>query len=201
MVHLRRVLLLSALMTVCMGIPVVYAQDAPKEELSGFDLRVKNWGLECRQKIIAQFELLLTSGKLTTGQLFDTFYIPVPNSDPPRYSTQYDKLSDEVVQNILDEYLAKSNRLVYVVIVDRNGYLPTHNTKFQQPLTGDSAEDLKNNRAKRIFNDRTGIAAAKNKKPYLLQSYARDTGEKMHDLSVPIFIQGRHWGAVRIGYK
>ena len=47
----------------------------------------------------------------------------------------------------------------------------------------------------------TGLAAARNTEPYLLQKYARDTGEKMADLSVPIFIRNQHWGAVRIGYK
>jgi methyl-accepting chemotaxis protein len=28
----------------------------------------------------------------------------------------------------------------------------------------------------------------------------RDTGEIMNDISTPLIIQGRHWGAVRIGY-
>jgi methyl-accepting chemotaxis protein len=58
-----------------------------------------------------------------------------------------------------------------------------------------------NNRTKRIFNDRTGLAAAQNTAPFLIQKYQRDTGETMADLSVPIFIDGRHWGAVRIGYR
>ncbi|MBT7088489.1 chemotaxis protein, partial [bacterium] len=35
---------------------------------------------------------------------------------------------------------------------------------------------------------------------FLLQIYIRDTGEIMADLSVPVFVLGRHWGAVRIGY-
>jgi hypothetical protein len=35
----------------------------------------------------------------------------------------------------------------------------------------------------------------------LLQTYRRDTGEVMHDLSVPIFLKGRHWGGFRMGYK
>ncbi|WP_274534870.1 hypothetical protein [Salinivibrio kushneri] len=34
----------------------------------------------------------------------------------------------------------------------------------------------------------------------LLQTYKRDTGEVMHDLSVPLFVAGQHWGAVRMGY-
>jgi methyl-accepting chemotaxis protein len=37
--------------------------------------------------------------------------------------------------------------------------------------------------------------------PFLIQNYQRDTGETMADLSVPVVIQGKHWGAVRIGYR
>lgn len=33
-----------------------------------------------------------------------------------------------------------------------------------------------------------------------MQTYKRDTGEVMHDLSVPIRVNGRHWGGFRIGY-
>jgi methyl-accepting chemotaxis protein len=42
---------------------------------------------------------------------------------------------------------------------------------------------------------------AKNQKPSLFQTYVRDTGEILNDLSMPIMIGGRHWGAVRIGFK
>ena len=34
-----------------------------------------------------------------------------------------------------------------------------------------------------------------------LQTYRRDTGEIMQDLSVPIYVQGRHWGGFRLGYR
>ncbi len=37
--------------------------------------------------------------------------------------------------------------------------------------------------------------------PFLLQTYKRDTGEIMHDMSVPIRVKGRHWGGFRIGYR
>ncbi|WP_205297886.1 GAF domain-containing protein [Pantoea sp. Cy-639] len=30
---------------------------------------------------------------------------------------------------------------------------------------------------------------------------ARDTSELMHDLSVPIIVQGRHWGGLCLGYR
>ncbi len=85
--------------------------------------------------------------------------------------------------------------------VDVNGYLPTHNSRYSRPLTGIGDTDTKWNRTKRLFSDRTGLAAAHNKEPYLLQRYSRDTGEVMSDLSVPVIIRNRHWGAIRIGYR
>jgi len=91
--------------------------------------------------------------------------------------------------------------LVFAVLVDRNGYLPTHNQRYSQPLTGNLAQDLVNNRTKRIFNDRTGYAAARNRAPFLIQRYQRDTGEVMADLSVPVMVNGTQWGSVRLGYR
>jgi methyl-accepting chemotaxis protein len=35
----------------------------------------------------------------------------------------------------------------------------------------------------------------------LIQTYKRDTGEIIHDLSVPIYVGGQQWGGFRIGYK
>ena len=64
---------------------------------------------------------------------------------------------------------------------------------------------LGNCRNRRIFNDRTGLAAGRNTKPFLLQTYRRDMGggnfSLMKDLSAPIIINGRHWGGLRIGFK
>ncbi len=191
-------LLLVIALAVTSSIPISHAQVA---ELKGFDLQVKTWAEECRKEVIDQMELLITSGKLSLGQLFDTFYIPIPGTTPQKFNTQYDKYLDESIQAILDKYLEKSDKLVFVVATDKNGYVPTHNTKYSQPLTGDKDKDLVGNRTKRLFNDRTGLAAAKNSEPYILQKYNRETGEQMADLSIPIMIRNQHWGAIRIGYK
>lgn len=192
------VTLISALMCLSCLIPITSAQVV---ELKGMDLQVKTWAEECRKEVTDQMELLITSGKLSLGQIFDTFYIPIPGTTPQKFNTQYDKYLDEAIQNILDKYLEKSDRLIFVVATDKNGYVPTHNTKYSQPLTGDKDKDLVGNRTKRLFNDRTGLAAAKNTEPYLLQKYNRETGEQMADLSIPIMIRNQHWGAIRIGYK
>ena len=155
----------------------------------------------CRDEIRNEMEKLISSNQVSVAQMFDTFYIPIPDTNPQKFKTQYDHLTDEVFRFILDEYLERDKRILFVVAVDRNGYLPTHNTKYSKPLTDDQDFNTKNNRTKRMFNDRTGLAAARNTNPYLLQKYSRDTGEMLADLSVPITIKGKHWGALRIGYK
>ena len=177
--------------------PCSFAQD-----LNEFDKQVKQWAMECRDEVAGQFNLLLTSGKLSVPQLFDTFYIPIPNTNPQKYRTQYDLLSDGVVQPIIDKYREYSKNVLAVYIVDQNGYVPTHNSHFSKPLTGYPDVDIKINRTKRMFNDRTGLAAARNSEPYLVQPYRTDAGSSvLTDMSVPITIQGRHWGAVRVVYK
>ena len=157
----------------------------PAEEA---EAKIKALAVQCQAEVRAQFEFLVTSGKLTMAQMFDTFYIPIPDTDPQKFRTQYDTLCDSVIQGILDKYLEKDPRLFFVVAVDRNGYLPTHNSRSRD-------------RAKRIFNDRTGLAAARNTEPVLVQKYFRDTGETIYDLSVPIYVHNKHWGAIRFGFK
>jgi methyl-accepting chemotaxis protein len=168
--------------------------------LDAFDQRVKGWAESCSGEISAQFEQLLAAKKLSLAQLFDTFYIPIPNTSPQKFHTQYDQVTEKVLQPILDKYLELDERLVFVVAVDVNGYLPTHNSRYSRPLTGVGDTDAKWNRAKRIFNDRTGLAAARNREPFLLQRYSRDTGEEISDMSVPLLVQNKPWGALRIGY-
>ena len=57
----------------------------------------------------------------------------------------------------------------------------------------------------RLFTDRNAIRIGANTKPVLLQTYRRDMGGGqfvlMKDLSSPIFVRGRHWGAFRMGFR
>jgi methyl-accepting chemotaxis protein len=91
--------------------------------------------------------------------------------------------------------------MIYAGAVDINGYFPTHNKCFSKPLTGNPETDMVNNRTKRMFDDPTGIRCAQHTNKFLLQTYKRDTGEIMHDVSAPIFVKGKHWGGFRIGFK
>jgi methyl-accepting chemotaxis protein len=142
----------------------------------------------------------VSNNRFTLDEVFDTNYVPIPNTNPQKYHTKYDAYLDKSIQETEDEYL-KDEQVVFAVLVDRNGYLPTHNTVYSKPLTGDQEKDKVGNRTKRLFNDPVGLAAAKNEKELLKQVYARDTGEKMWDISAPVFVKGKHWGGFRIGFS
>jgi methyl-accepting chemotaxis protein len=147
------------------------------------------------------FEEAIARGQISREALFDRRYKPIPNTDPQKHTTSFDLFTDRVLPDLQEGLLAAMPQLVYAGAVDNNGYFPTHNKKFSQPLTGDYETDFVNNRTKRIFNDRTGARCGSNVEPFLLQTYKRDTGEVMHDLSVPIYVGGKHWGGFRMGYR
>ena len=146
------------------------------------------------------FDNAIDSGLMTVADAFDRDYVEIKGYDfggKPKYHTRYDAFTDRAVLVFQDKFLDHKDFL-FAVGVDVNGYLPTHNTRFQKPVTGDPEQDLAGNRTKRKFDDAVGIAAARSTEPTLVQVYARDTGETMWDVSAPIFVKGRHWGAFRV---
>ena len=143
-------------------------------------------------------EEAIDNGVFSVKDAFDTDYMVIPNFDPAKYHTKYDSYTDKALLTLQDEMLKNPN-IAFAVTVDKNGYLPTHNSKFQQPITGDKEKDKVGNRTKRIFNDPVGLAAAKNTQDGFIQVYKRDTGETMWDVSTPITVKGKQWGNFRIG--
>ncbi len=177
------------------------AADPSPETLTAQEREMLELGREFARRCTDTLEGWLAKKEVAPERLFSFLYYPQPDTDPPKFTTDYDKLADRDVLAIEEEILARAPTIIYTVMVDKNGYLPTHNQRYSQPLTGNTAADLVNNRTKRIFNDRTGIAAAQSTAPYLIQRYQRDTGETMIDLSVPVTVKGKHWGALRLGYR
>ncbi|MCP5270047.1 MAG: hypothetical protein H6932_02330 [Burkholderiaceae bacterium] len=132
--------------------------------------------------------------------IFDQDYQPIAGSNPPRFTTRYDQAVEAELQALYDALLGQLDGGLYALAVDNKGYAPAHNRKFSEPPTGDYDHDLAKSRHKRIFDDPVGAKLARNTKPFLFQTYLRDTGEVVNDLSMPIVIGGRHWGAIRVGF-
>ena len=131
--------------------------------------------------------------------VFDQRYQPIPGSIPPRYTTSYDAQVEAELQALYDATTRGLEGCSYALAVDTRGYAPAHNKVFSEPPTGHHEHDLAKTRHKRIFDDPVGRKLAANTQPTLFQCYLRDTGEVINDLSMPVYVNGRHWGAVRVG--
>jgi methyl-accepting chemotaxis protein len=161
---------------------------------------VKGYLREIAEETTAAIDAALKERSLTVEALFDRNYVAVPKTDPQKFTTKFDSLFDRIISPIQERILARDSKVLFAICVDNNGYVPCHNLRYTKPLTGNPEQDKNNNRTKRIFNDRTGIRCARNTDGFLLQTYRRDTGEILNDMSLPLEFNGRHWGAIRIGY-
>lgn len=159
---------------------------------------------EAAAQIASALENALVSGAITGNGLFDENYQPVAGTDPQQHLTAFTALTDRVLPQIQEPVLAKDKRISFCAAVDRNGYLPTHNLQYSLPQGPDPVWNMLNCRNRRIFDDKTGLASARNRKACLVQTYRRDMGggvfKLMNELSVPIMVRGRHWGGFRVGF-
>jgi methyl-accepting chemotaxis protein len=164
------------------------------------------------------------------ARLFDVSRADPAGFSPPKYHTAYDALVDKAMMERMDAVLAAEPKLTFALPFDLNAWAPAHNSVVTQAITGDPAKDLAGNRTKRFFLEsealtrasrmelgvelpgkvltRAQISAAgaalrepaDNRRPFLLQTYARDTGAVLSTLSVPLYVHGQRYGCVCLGW-
>ncbi|MHC1950007.1 methyl-accepting chemotaxis protein [Bradyrhizobium sp. UFLA06-06] len=152
------------------------------------------------------FENGLASGAIAIADMFDTDYVEIADTNPVQYRTKMLDWAERTLPAFQEAFLARDKRMAFCVMIDQNGYLPVHNKLYSQPQRpGDVAYNTANSRNRRIFNDAAGLAAGRNQRAYLIQTYARDMGGgntvMMREIDVPIRVRGRHWGGFRTAYK
>lgn len=156
-------------------------------------------------QIGALFERAVAAGEISMRHLFDETYRPIPNTNPQQMMAAFTAFTDRVLPDLQEAVLKENERIVFCAAIDRNGYLPTHNKVYSKPQGSDPVWNAANCRNRRIFDDRTGLSAGRNTRPFLLQTYRRDMGNGvfvlMKDASAPVTVGGRHWGGFRIGFK
>jgi methyl-accepting chemotaxis protein len=161
--------------------------------------------VETARRISDVFEAAIARGEITLDKLMDENYREIAGTDPKQYMTNYVEFTDRVLPAIQDPIQKSDPRIVFCVAWAKGGYLPTHNPNYRQPQGKDPVWNNANCRNRRLFNDRAVKKVAANTKPFLLQTYRRDMGGGnfvlMKDLSSPILIRGRHWGAFRMGFR
>ena len=161
---------------------------------------------EFAHRVAALLEAALRTGRLTEEDLFDTDYVPVPDSNPRQFANRALSVLQAILPPVMEQVKASDPRLVFTLPIDRNGYVPVHHPEYSQPQRpGDPSWDSAYSRDRRIFDDRAGITAARSARPFIIQSYQRDMGsagvQLMREVDAPLRVAGRHWGGVRMAYR
>jgi methyl-accepting chemotaxis protein len=164
------------------------------------------------------------------ARLFDVSKADPAGFSPPKYHTAYDAVVDRAMMERMDAVLAQEPGLTFALPFDLNVYAPAHNSIVSKDITGDPATDLAQNRTKRFFLDSPALTRASRMelgvklpaevltrqqitatravltepahdgRPFLLQTYARDTGAVLTTLSVPLYVKGQRFGCVCLGW-
>jgi methyl-accepting chemotaxis protein len=164
------------------------------------------------------------------GRLFDVTRADPAGFSPPKYHTAYDALVDRAMMERMDAVVAAEPGLTFALPFDLNVYAPAHNSAFSKAITGDPQKDLAQNRTKRFFLDSPALTRASRmelgvelpaevltrqqiasagarltepehgERPFLLTTYARDTGAVLTTLSVPLYVKGQRYGCVCLGW-
>lgn len=156
--------------------------------------------------ISARLETAISHGEISQDDLFDNEYVPIEGTNPQQYRTRFLDWLEKVLPPIQEPLRASDERMIFCIAVDRNAYLPVHNTIYSKPQRpGELAWNTANSRNRRIFDDRAGLAAARNTRPYLIQNYPREMGDgvtiMMQEIDAPIRVHGKHWGGFRTAYR
>ncbi|HEX8948927.1 MAG TPA: methyl-accepting chemotaxis protein [Dissulfurispiraceae bacterium] len=135
-------------------------------------------------RLTAMLEDAMAKGKLTGDSLFDENYL---KKEEGKFSTRYSEYFESEVLPLLKKWAQTDTRIIYVVAMDRNGYMPVHLIPARAGVRMEDAVSLKGARSDKIIGQafRRPIQAG---------------GELVNDISHPLVIKGRHWGCLRIGY-
>ena len=166
----------------------------------------------------------------TLGRLFNVSRVPASGFDPPKFGTPYDAMVDEAFGRLIDGMIAAEPAVNTATVIDLNGYITMHPTRVCKDWTGNREQDLAGNRCKKFYlgaslrGARVGLPQAARladrveredfvragcdlayseeaARDFLVQTYARDTGEVVVLLTVPIFVKGQRYGAATATWK
>jgi methyl-accepting chemotaxis protein len=84
---------------------------------------------EFAKSLTEHTEAALASSQLDIGALFDTDYVPVPNTNPQLFRTRFSDWANAEWRPLLDRAKAGDPRVLAAACTDMNGFLPTHMTE------------------------------------------------------------------------
>lgn len=135
-------------------------------------------------ELTAKLDGSLRAGRLRRQDLFDVDYVQRGEGAFANRATEY---FNEQVLPMLRGWTASAQNIIYVVAMDRNGFMPTHVMPQRVGVRMSDPVSL-------------GVALSRE---IIGQAFRRPVeagGEIVNDIASPLFIGEEHWGCVRIGY-
>lgn len=156
-------------------------------------------GRQWADQTVAAISSLSENGQ----NVFDSNYKRTnEGQQPEKYDVSYVSAYEALLRPLFDSFVSERPEFIYAIAIDKNGYVPAHHRKVSAALTGDFSVDNVKSRHRRIFmGNRAEKRRATHTQPFLLQTFIRDTGEVLNDLSIPLYINGQHWGALIMGFN
>lgn len=172
-----------------------------REVLGDRDRHFVEQAVGWRDRLEAAVATALADGTLAVDALFDADYRPIVDTSPERFRTRLTDWADTIWRPLLDAAADETGAVA--AARDRNGFLPTHMTRFSQELTGDYHRDVALCRNGR--RDAGPAAMLGGTEAYNL-SIGRDLdGDGRMQLvklvRVPLVFDGRAWGTFELTYR
>jgi methyl-accepting chemotaxis protein len=133
----------------------------------------------------SRLEEAVKYARIDMDSLFDENY--VKTAEEGKFTVRSNKFFDAEVLPLLKRWVAMDRRLLYVVAMDRNGYMPTHIMPVRALVRMTDPVSLSGAKTPRLMGQpfRRPVAAG---------------GELAMDMAMPVIVKNRHWGCLRIGY-
>ncbi|WP_261844721.1 methyl-accepting chemotaxis protein [Aliamphritea ceti] len=163
------------------------------------------------------FETIIEAGRRWTNEMqvaleamaaqglnvFDQKYVRLnEGQEPAKFDLSYTSAYEKRLQPLMDGFLEELPDIIYAIGVNSRGYAPAHHAKVSKPLSGNFDTDNVLSRQRRIFfSSRAEQRRATHNSNFLLQTFIRDTGEVLNDLSFPVYVQGKRWGSLIMGFN
>lgn len=158
------------------------------------------------RRISQVLEAAVERGETTTEALFSKDYQEISGSNPKQYLIGYLSVAERLLPPIQNGLLELDPRIAFCAPFTTDGYIPVHNPDYSMPQGKDPVWNAAHCRNRQFRKDDAARRATNNaSKRFLFQTYRRDMGGGkfvlMKDISAPIFIKGRLWGALRMGVR
>lgn len=151
---------------------------------SSTDERMEALLIDSSASLKSTLEEAIQAGRLAAADLFDEHYVKKEDGKLAARPCAY---FERDILPLLRKWAQEDKCIIYVVAMDRNGYMPTH---------------IMPARAGVKMEDEVSLTGAKSE-AITGQAFRRPIqagGELVNDISYPIVVGGRHWGCLRIGY-